>query len=214
MRWGVLILALAACQVSGPSRVESTMSQGQNDEAAGANESAWVARVQRFAALLPEGPRSRALMAELVGDWRREAGHGADSDEVVAVLEDEADAAFGRMSTTERLDWVWAEVLDRRLRVLSRRALAVARDLVDGRAEDAWARAEGRAILSAAEGVSGELAGVAAPYLPALRQALEDVVLEGLYLAERGAMSRRFQEIFGDSEDRGEGGDGEAPSVF
>ena len=86
-------------------------------------------------------------------------------------------------------------MLDRRLRVLSRRALAAARGLLEQGADDA-ARTEGAAILREAERISPELASVEAARAVSLRQALEDVVLEGLYLVERKAMSRRFQELF------------------
>jgi hypothetical protein len=159
------------------------------------------ARVVELLGQLPDGERSRALLDELVADWRREAGDDPDAEAIRDTLEDEARAAFRGATPRERLDWVHAEVLDRRLRVLSRRALMAARGLLDGSLEDAAVRAEGRAILSELERLSPELQDLQKRQPTRdttwLQQALEDVLLDGLYLVERQAMSRRFAELFG-----------------
>ncbi|TNF24774.1 MAG: hypothetical protein EP329_24355, partial [Deltaproteobacteria bacterium] len=89
--------------------------------------------------LLPrfaEAERTRPLLVELVADWRREAGDDPDADEIIAVLHEELEAAVAPLSASERADHLVAEVLDRRLRVLSRRTWAAAQGLRAGTLAD------------------------------------------------------------------------------
>lgn len=161
--------------------------------------------VAQLASELPEGPRGRALLAELVADWRREAGDDADAADILEVLEGELRGAFAELGPAARLERVNAEVIDRRLRALSRRSWAAGQGLADGRLDDQAARAEGQVILAELEALRPQVDAVADPLAASLRQALEDVLLEGLYLVEREAMSRRFEELFPP--------DADAPSV-
>jgi|GEM_PF-2934176 len=141
--------------------------------------------------------RARPLLTELVADWRREAGDDPDANEIVAVLREELENTVKPLSPAERDEHLVAEVLDRRLRVLSRRTWAAATGLQAGTLDDAAVRAEGRAVLAAAEALSPQIDAVGSDAQVGLRRALEDVVLEGLYLAERGVMSHRFTDLFG-----------------
>ena len=152
--------------------------------------------VTLFLPRLPGTAKAEPLLTELVADWRREAGDDPDAADILALLQDELDAALAPLAPAERLDHVFAEVIDRRLRQLSRRSWAAGKGLAEGRLGDEAARTEGRAVLAATEALAPEVRAVQGPLALSLRQALEDVLLEGLYLVERKAMSRRFAELF------------------
>jgi hypothetical protein len=141
-------------------------------------------------------PRARPLLDELVRDWRREAGDDPDAAEILALLQTDLEVAFTAQTPTACLERVFAEVVDRRLRVLARRSWAAGSKLAKGTLDDDSARIEGRAVLTAADALVADVRAVTGSLSESLRQALEDVLLEGLYLVERKAMSRRFQEIF------------------
>lgn len=145
--------------------------------------------------------RGDELLAELCRDWVREAGSSGKADDVLAILRDDLARATGGLGPRERLAVLEAEVLDRRLRVLSRQSLALGKEVVDRAVDDATARERGKALLEKAEALSPEIDAIAATdRRPALRRQLEEIVLEALYAVERKAMSARLDRYARDQQ--------------
>jgi hypothetical protein len=150
----------------------------------------WLAGLE--GAELEEG---RALLAEVVDDWAREADPTPDPGAVLAIQRAELQSAGVGRDAAGRLAALRARALTRRVDHLSVETFALGRAILDGSATDPDAREHGRRLLDEAERLGAALRD--APELQPARRVLSDAVMEALYAVERKAMSPRLARTAG-----------------
>jgi len=145
----------------------------------------------------------RALLDELVGDWYREAGTDDDAQAVLDLLRTELETALVGKSVGERLDLVRAGVLDRRIRRLGVQTFDLGKQIIDGRGDREQARARGKELMAAIEGVAAEVRTLEdAEARARLGRDLQEASMEALYAIEGKAMSHRLSHYASDAQPR------------
>jgi hypothetical protein len=142
----------------------------------------------------PDLERGRALLGHLAAAWLEEAhAGGALANQVLSILRSDLEREAQPLAPRDRLVLLEAEVLDRELRVLGNDSFALGKQIVDGKVADDDARSRGRALLGRVEAVAPKVDAITLePKRVALRQQVEDAMLEALYAIERKAMSPRL----------------------
>ena len=140
-------------------------------------------------------PDAGELVDELVDDWQREAGDGADAPAILALLRREfLDQAAAR-DEARRHDLLLEHMLDRRIRRASVRSWELGRRVVDGTIAADQARDQGEALMNVAKDIAPRIRELAdAEVVARLQRDLQEVTLEALYAIERKAMSRRLDD--------------------
>ena len=140
-----------------------------------------------------EQAQGEALLAALVDHWLAEASAGTVGHQVLAILTGDLDAAIRDKAPEARLELLRAQLLERRLQLLSTRSFDIGRRVVDGAVDPATAGADGRAILAEVEAMAPEVRAIKDPVLQApLNRMLQEIMLEALYAVEHKAMSGRL----------------------
>lgn len=138
--------------------------------------------------------RGRALLGRLLPYWLEEArAGGALGPQVIEILRNDLQRDAQPLSPRDRLVLIDADILDRELRALANDSFALGKQVIDATVSDDIARDRGRALLAQLELLRPRVDAIAldAKRL-ALRQQLEDALLEALYAVERKAMSPRL----------------------
>lgn len=143
--------------------------------------------------------RADGLLAELLEQWAWEAGANELSASVYDILERELVAASHGKNEDERFDLLWAEVVDRRLRVVSVATYALGQRVIDHAVSDEEARRRGHELLAQVEVLAAEVRSVTDPTRRRLlERTAQDAMLEALYAVERKAMSLRLERYRAD----------------
>lgn len=153
--------------------------------------------VDKWLASFPATDANTQLLVTLIADWRREAGNDAISAQVIAIKEGDFKSALESRSASEREAFLHASVLDASLRELERRSLAAGKALKAQTLSEEAAKAEGKALLEAAQALRTQLKALPSDETHSTLHQLGNLEMEALYLIERKLMSRRYQEIFG-----------------
>ncbi|MBH24282.1 MAG: hypothetical protein CMH57_07515 [Myxococcales bacterium] len=139
-------------------------------------------------------------ITELATDWLREAGGGATHDATLQILFDDLRDDLARHSPDDLLT---RYVVERRVRALSRRSLALGEQVLAGELSDDDARSAGEALLNEVEALSPQVKALTDddPFVRALKKTFQQVSLEALYAIHREVMSARLQALDAEASD-------------
>ena len=136
---------------------------------------------------------ARSELSALVADWLREAGHGSDADDILALSRREFLERLQGKSPAERRDIVRWQSLERRVRRLSVASYALGQKVVDKKIAADQARKEGEALVTALDALAPAWQAVADANVKArLQRDIQESRMEALYAIEQKAMSLRL----------------------
>ncbi|MGM0578882.1 MAG: hypothetical protein ACQEXJ_24380 [Myxococcota bacterium] len=149
--------------------------------------------VAEMVGLSPQDEEGRALARELAADWSREAGDDEDRAAVLALLRSEFREALEGRDASARRALLRAEVVERRVRALGRRSLALAEEVDRGALSHAEATPEAEDILAGHETLLERVRGLRdAERRRLLSRDLQEILLEATFAMAGGARSHRM----------------------